>query len=263
MFLNELSGMAFFYFRPEKNDYLTLSDLFRKVLEKNFRAMDIEYIPEGPVEILKSEARTEMEKIREKLLSLESYIPDDGKYLIYAGYVINRGRRGVSAVTKFLELTHSVHKDISKLLNIREMSGEKRSVSILFPSCFTLFSVKQAIDAIFGLNPDVRYDFISYSTDEHYKSLDMIYRPEVFRALDEELDERFKRKGCEYTLAKSMMLSMMPGKLVYRFDLGSPEYYEVDLDSEMENFNLSSPLILSLRWVDIDSFTLKLREIRN
>ena len=264
VFLNEQSGLVFFLYRPQERDYKHLADVFRLVLAENFKALGIPYTPQEEVKVYKGESKSSFSRIKERLVMYESYLSDDDMYLIYPAYLMNtRKVRGVSALESYLSSASLKMRDVAVLVKIKKEDGSKE-LSLMLPAAFTLASLKKCIDCIYGLDEEKRYDFIAYSSEEKYSVLEYYYRPEVFRAMDEELSSALKRKECSYALAKSTMLSTILGRygeLVYRNDFTSPTRFMVAFDSAMENLGMKSPMILSIKWADDGEINRRLKGI--
>ena len=263
VFINEQSSLTFFYFRPSERDFRHLSDVFKSVLSENFKALGIDYPASCDITVSKGESKALFAKARERLLLFEEYLADDDSFLIYPAFMINsRKVRGESPVESYLASHGLKRKDYSFMLKIRREDG--RETSLLIPPYFTLLSLKKCIDIIYSRSSEGRYDFTSYSNDDRYAMLEYFYRPEIFRALDKELDPSLKRKGCHYALAKSTMLSTIAkeyGNIVYRSDFINPERFFISFDSTMENISLDHPMILSIKWADDDNLNALLRDI--
>lgn len=264
VFLNEQSGLVFFLYRPQDRDYKHLADVFCLVLAENFKALGIPYTPQEEVKVYKGESKSSFSKIKERLVMYESYLSDDDMYLIYPAYLMNtRKVRGDSALESYFSSASLKMRDVALLVKIKKDDGSK-DLSLMLPATFTLASLKKCIDCIYGLDEEKRYDFIAYSSEEKYSVLEYYYRPEVFRAMDEELSPALKRKECSYALAKSTMLSTILGRygeLVYRNDFTSPTRFMVAFDSTMENLGMKSPMILSIKWADDGEINRRLKGI--
>lgn len=263
-FLNEASSLVFFCSRPQERDFKHLADVFKEVLSKSFNAFGIPFSDDGAIEVYKGENKVAFERIKERLSLLYDYFSSDDRYLIYPSFLLSsRKVRGVSALDEYLSLREWKLKDISFLVKIRRADGSGE-LSLLIPSTFTLLSLKRCIDLIYSLSGDENYDFISYSNDSRFSTLKFYYRPEVFRALKNELDCSLKRKGCQYAKASSTMLSTLSPEystLVYRPDLNLDMRFFISFDSTMENLALKSPLILSIKWADDSQLNRALKEI--
>ena len=264
VFFSESSSLVLFYYRPRDWDYKHLADIFKKVLKENYDALNISGDIDWEVEVLKGESKSSFQKVKENLLAYSEYLSDDDEYLSYVAYLMNtRKIRGKSALETYLDQHSLKMRDVSLLLKIRKDDGTKE-LSIMLPSHFTLYSLKRCIDIIYELDGTQRYDFISYSGDEKYSALEYYYRPEVFRALDEELSPTLKKAECRYTVARSVMLSSINGSfkdIVYRNDFSSPKRFLISFDSEMEGLGIKSPMILSIKWSDDAALNRALKSI--
>lgn len=264
VFLNEKTGLTFFCYRPTERDFKHLADLFKEVLGVNAEALNIPFAIPSSISVYKGESKSAFEKIKERLLSFSDLLTDDDRYLSYISYLMNSKKTGgESPIIRYSSECSLPLKERALLLKIKS-DGNGKDLSLLIPSYFTLESLKDCIDTVFSLSEGKRYDFTYYDPSSRYSALEYYYRPELFRAMDDEMDSSLKRKECLYALARSSMLSTLWKKypeLVYRHDFNFPERFFISFDSAMENISIKTPMVLSIKWADEEIMNKELRRI--
>lgn len=259
VFYNEASSFTLLYNRPEKSNYKKIDKIFSECLSEYLRAENVEYDLEAePVEIFKAESKSALAKVRERIAEYDEYISDDDKSLTYVSHILGGRKKGNSTALKtFLDLNGLKQKDRTLIIKIED--DRKREVSLLFPSLMTLKDLRDSIVKIYDLSDGERSDFVVFSPS----SLDYMYRSEEYRALDFDLDDKLKKKGCSYAHIKSAMLNLSPKDLIFRYKLEMPRYFKVSFDGFMEDLSRTSPIALSCKWRSEDEITLLLKGIKS